>query len=109
MSPDSASGPNGADGTAPSPSEPEVEPFDLLRHDVKGDLTVIRAQTELLLRRVARLEGLDALERAWLIERGQHIDAAIIGLAVRIEQIGRERPTRSDGKGDDGRELRQPR
>ena len=109
MSPDSASGPSGADGTSPSPSEAEFDPLDLLRHDLKGDLTVIRAQAQLLLRRVARLEGLDPLERAWLLERGQHLDAAIIGLAVRIDRIGREEPTGSDGAGDGGRELRLPR
>ncbi len=103
MAPDHAPGPNGADGMSPSPSESDLDPLDRLRQDLKGDLTVIRGQTQLLLRRVARLEGLDRLDRAWLMERGRHIDAAIIGLAVRIEQIGREE---SDGKGDDGRNLK---
>ena len=109
MTPNSPSDSNGADGTAPSPSQSEVHRLDLLRQDLKGDLTVIRGQAQLLLRRVARLEGLDPLDRAWLLERGDLIDAAIIGLAVRIDRIGREGPTGSDGKGDEGRELRRSR
>ncbi len=109
MAPDHAPGPNGADGMSPSPSESDLDPLDRLRQDLKGDLTVIRGQTQLLLRRVARLEGLDRLDRAWLMERGRHIDAAIIELAIRIEQIGREEQTGSDGEGDERRELRRPR
>lgn len=109
MAPDSARGPDDADGASPAPSESGVDPLDLRRQDLKGDLTVIRGHAQLLLRRVARLEGLDPGERAWLLERGDLIDAAILGLAVQIEQLGQEVETGSDGEGDDGRELRRLR
>ena len=109
MTPNSPSGPNGADGTAPSPSESGVDPLDLLRQDLKGGLAVIRGHAQLLLVRVAPARGSRPRGRARLLAREDLIDAAIIGLAVRIDRIGREGPTGSDGKGDEGRELRLPR
>jgi len=87
MASDHRSGPNGARGTPPSAHDPAVDPAARLRHDLRGALTVIRGQTHLLQRRLARLDGLDPAERAWLQERGALIDAAIMTLVDRIEQI----------------------
>ncbi|MDP9471918.1 MAG: hypothetical protein M3Q71_14855 [Chloroflexota bacterium] len=56
-------GPNGADGTLPSAHDPAVDPTARLRHDLRGALTGIRGQTQLLLRRLARLDGLDPSSR----------------------------------------------
>ncbi len=88
MASDPPPGPNGADGTPPSAHDPEVDPSARLRHDLKGSLTVIRGHSHLLRRRLARLDGLESAERAWLLERGARIDAAIMSLADQIEQIG---------------------
>ncbi len=88
MASDHPPGPNGANGTFSSAHDPEVDPAARLRHDLKGALTGIRAQAQLLSRRVARLNGLDPAERAWLLERAARIDAAIMTLAAQIEQIG---------------------
>ncbi len=88
-------------GRAPSGDDADdrtPDLLDLLRHDLKGPLTVIRGQTQLLLRRSARLEGLDETERAWLLERGARIDAAIMAMAARIEQLGRESQAAEDAR-----------
>ncbi|MDP9469711.1 MAG: hypothetical protein M3Q71_03460 [Chloroflexota bacterium] len=63
---------------------------DLLRHDLRSQLTVIRGQAHLLRRRLARLDGLDEGERGWLMERATHIDAAVTTLVARIERMGQE-------------------
>ncbi len=87
-----------ADRTA-SPADDRVsDPLDLLRHDLRGQLTVIRGQTHLLRRHLARLDGLDGTEQAWLLERGARIDAAIMAMAERIAQVGRERPGKEDAQ-----------
>ncbi len=90
-----------ADGTASSPDDRVSDPLDLLWHDLKVQLTVIRGQAHLLRRRLVRLDGLDGTERAWLLERGARIDAAILAMADRIEQVGREgheRPPQEDAR-----------
>lgn len=85
-----------ADRTASPPDDRGSDPLDLLRHDLRVQLTVIRGQAHLLRRRLARLDGLDRTERAWLLERGAQIDAAIMTMAERIAQVGREGPAEED-------------
>ncbi len=78
-----------------NPSRPDrdpaaADPLELLRHELKIPLTTIRGQAHLLRRHVRRLDGLDGPERAWLLERADRIDAAVLALVARIERIGHE-------------------
>ncbi len=90
------------EAAAHSDDHPGDDPLELLRHDLKAPLTALRAQTQFLLRRLARLKGLDETERAWVLERGALIDAAIMAMVVRIEQLGREPPAKEDVRTRDG-------
>jgi signal transduction histidine kinase len=74
---------------------PDYDALDLLRHDLKSPLTIIRGQAQLLRRRVARFDGLDESDRVWLMERSAHIEAAVLLLVDLIDGIGqgpRKRP-----------------
>lgn len=62
--------------------------LDLLRHDLKSPLTVIRGQAHLLRRRAVRFDGVDERDREWLLNCSTQIEAAVILLVGRIDGIG---------------------
>jgi signal transduction histidine kinase len=73
------------------PPDLDAAPADapaVLRHDLKGALTAIRGQAQLVARRLRRPDGLDADERAALLARLERIDASVVALAARIDRLG---------------------
>jgi hypothetical protein len=74
----------------PQPSESPEDRYELLRHELKTPLTVIRGEVFLVRRRLARMDGMTEVDRTWLLDHSARIDVAILDLVARIERIGRE-------------------
>lgn len=61
--------------------------LERLQNALLNPLTTVRGRAQLLSRRVERLDGLDAEQRAWLIHCATTIDAAVTELVAQIRSL----------------------
>ncbi len=61
--------------------------LERLQNALLNPLTTVRGRAQLLARRVERLDGLDAEQRAWLIHCATTIDAAVAELVAQIRSL----------------------
>ncbi len=66
---------------------PDFDAQERLQYTLLTPLTTVRGRAQLLARRVERLDGLDADQRAWLIHCAATIDAAVIELVAQIRSL----------------------
>src|SRR5215213_2530223 len=71
------------------PSDGSHDPFDQLRHDLKSPLTVIHARSQLLSRSVLRSPSLTEEERGRMLNGLAVIEAAVLAMVNRIDDLGR--------------------
>ncbi len=68
-------------------SSPDLDALERLRYIVLTPLTTVRGRAQLLARRVERLDGLDADQRAWMLHCTASIDAAVTRLVAQIGSL----------------------
>jgi len=89
-------------------SSPDLDAQERLRYILLPPLTTIRGRAQLLARRVERLDGLDAEQRAWLIHCATTIDAAVTELVAQIRSLEVTGPVPSGdpaGESSDGADV----
>ncbi len=76
-----------------------------LQHDLRTPLTVIMGHTQLLRRRMPRLDRLSPEDRDWLVARTTAIDAAVMGMmrsVAGIDRLALEALSEDDVTGNSG-------
>jgi signal transduction histidine kinase len=70
--------------------EPDADPFDRLRHDLKTPLTIASARAQLLRRQVLRSSSLTELERSAMLDGLAAIEAAVRAMVPVVDGICRD-------------------